>query len=87
MDLYNDINRLSPFGEGNQEPTFKSTDVITSSLYVIKDRHIKFTANGVDSIAFNMMHKHEKISSGKIDMCYNLSKRGNKVNLIVRNIS
>jgi len=86
FDLIEDINRLKPFGKNNRKPLFKSR-VTVSDMYVIKGRHIKFKANGVDSIAFNMKHKRDMVENGKeIEIVYEPQIRNNQVETIVREI-
>ncbi|MGM0419768.1 MAG: single-stranded-DNA-specific exonuclease RecJ [Bacillota bacterium] len=86
----NDIYKLAPFGSGNRHPIFLSEEVNIEEPCLIKNKHIKFQANGKESIAFFMADKFEEVKSGKVDIIYQpkWSKfRGQiKINLIVKDI-
>ena len=56
--FYEDINCLSPFGAGNNEPKFVIEDLKVVSSNLVGDRHIKSVLYGKDgsivkSVAFN----------------------------------
>ena len=57
-DFYSEIEKLAPFGSGNNEPKFVIEDLQVIASYLVADKHIKTVLSGKDgsvikSVAFN----------------------------------
>ena len=52
-DFYNDINSLSPFGSGNNEPKFVIENISVISSNIVGNNHIKSILRGKDGSIFN----------------------------------
>ena len=57
-DFYSEINKLSPFGSGNNEPKFVIENLLVIKSNILGDKHIKSILQGNDgsiikSLAFN----------------------------------
>ena len=52
-DFYNEINYLSPFGSGNNEPKFVIEDIKIIRSSIVGDNHIKTVLMGKDGSVFN----------------------------------
>ncbi len=52
-NFYNEINSLSPFGSGNNEPKFVIEDINVISSNIIGNNHIKSILRGKDGSVFN----------------------------------
>ena len=52
-DFYNEINYLSPFGSGNNEPKFVIEDIKIIRSRIVGDNHIKTVLMGKDGSVFN----------------------------------
>lgn len=87
--LFNSIQKLSPFGYGNPEPTFLSKDVLIENIRVVgKDAlHLKLklknqTSNiSIDGILFNYDQSLSFAIGDKADVVYTISQNewnGNK---------
>ncbi|WP_040497094.1 single-stranded-DNA-specific exonuclease RecJ [Fulvivirga imtechensis] len=68
--FFNVISQMAPFGPENLSPIFIAEDVkLASSLRVIKDKHLKFTAvqddRKLEVIAFNMAEHASRIANGE----------------------
>lgn len=96
--LYQIISRLAPFGPGNMQPVFVSSNVKTDkSARLLKDQHIKmfvsqkgFTKKH-EAIGFRMAEFFDRISKEEyFDMAYTIEEaeyRGNKyLQLVVKDI-
>lgn len=89
-DLLAQLQKLNPFGPGNQKPVFCTKNVFdfgTSRLVGKKLEHIKLelednsTSRVMSAIAFNMAPYFEHIHAHKpVDICYTIeqNKRGNR---------
>jgi len=84
-NLYNEIQKLAPFGMGNPEPTFVSKNVVVEDKRVVGNggKHIKFkfkvhpSDDGskfkVDGIGFGMGELYQNLHVGdKIDIAYTI---------------
>ena len=73
MDFLHD---MEPFGPANMRPKFSVSNVTTSNVTILKDKHLKFTVkqNGqsLNCIGWNMLEKFELIMdpSQRIDMVF-----------------
>ena len=89
-DFLDNLYRLAPFGYKNRHPIFLSEDVRIDNPDLINDSHLKFYSNDIESIAFYMADKFERILPGSADLLYQpewTTFRGRTyMNLIVRNI-
>ncbi|MDO8582992.1 MAG: DHHA1 domain-containing protein [bacterium] len=56
INLYEALQKLSPFGMGNPEPTFLSKNVVVEDLRLVgaEGKHLKLRLNGIEAIAFGM---------------------------------
>jgi len=70
-NFFDVLNQMEPFGPGNPKPVFLSEDVfIIGNPRVIKDKHLKFTAqqNGskkkFEAIGFNIAYLEKKMGAG-----------------------
>lgn len=85
-ELYNKIEKFSPFGLANPKPVFVSKDVKVAAIRQVgrEGKHLKLRIQStisnqqlaiLDSIAFNLGHLASKISPGdNIEICYCLEK-------------
>jgi len=83
FDLYESLQKLSPFGMKNPEPTFLSKSVLVEEMRLVgnEGKHLKFTfadqESGVrfGSIAFGMGEMFSKIKIGdKINIAYTIDE-------------
>ncbi len=80
--LFDEIQTLAPFGMGNPEPTFVSTDVVVKSFKLLgKDRtHLKLQVQQneselFDAIGFGLSSFAEKLKpDDKIDIAYTIDE-------------
>ncbi len=99
MDLYNQISKLEPYGNGNPEPVFSAEAIVDSIRTVGTDgKHLKFTCHpelvsgsSFGAIAFNQGELFLKIRTGdKISFAYSLAldtyNGGNKLQLKIKDI-
>ncbi|MEK7450682.1 MAG: single-stranded-DNA-specific exonuclease RecJ [Patescibacteria group bacterium] len=89
-ELYDSIQKLSPFGMGNPEPTFLSKNVIIEDMRLVgmEGKHLKLVVSSqkldvkFDAIAFGMGERAGEIKIGdKMDIAYTISQdewNGNK---------
>ncbi|MDZ4227673.1 MAG: single-stranded-DNA-specific exonuclease RecJ [Candidatus Levybacteria bacterium] len=82
IDLYEALQKLSPFGMGNPEPTFVSKNVIVEDLRLVgaEGKHLKLVVSSqksgvrLEGIAFGI-GQSSKISIGdRIDIVYTIEK-------------
>ena len=73
------LNQLEPHGPGNMKPVFLSTNVFTSKLNVLKEKHLKMTVVqpnsdvALEAIAFNHIDHLDDVAPGiPFDMIYTL---------------
>ena len=69
-DFLDNLYRLAPFGHKNRHPVFLSENVRIDNPDLIKDSHLKFYSNDIESIAFYMADKFERIEPGSADLLY-----------------
>jgi single-stranded-DNA-specific exonuclease len=92
MDLYNQISRLEPYGNGNPEPVFCASGIVDSVRTVGADgKHLKLVIDGFGAIAFNQGALFLKIRTGdKISFAYSLAldtyNGANKLQLKIKDI-
>jgi len=89
-NLYDEIQKLSPFGMGNPEPTFISRKVIIEDMRLVgrDGKHVKLKVKGeklkvaLGGIAFGMGEQSSKLHIGdKVDVAYTIDENiwnGNK---------
>lgn len=89
-ELYESIQKLSPFGMGNPEPTFLSKNVIIEDMRLVgvEGKHLKLVVSSqkldvkFDAIAFGMVEKAKDLRIGdEIDIVYTINQdewNGNK---------
>ncbi|MFW6382298.1 MAG: single-stranded-DNA-specific exonuclease RecJ [Bacillota bacterium] len=84
------LYRLAPFGHKNRHPIFLSENVRIDNPDLINDSHLKFYSNDIESIAFYMADKFERVKPGSADLLYRpewTTFRGKTyLNLIVKDI-
>ena len=66
--LAKSLQRLAPFGKGNPAPLIQVDQVQVHDVRVLKDKHLKFRASGVDAIWFNAADQREALSTGAVDL-------------------
>ena len=81
QDLYQEIQKLAPFGMGNPQPLFVSRKVIIENMRFVGDgKHVKFSLSQegsevFDAIAFGAGETDFKFRIGdKIDIVYSIEK-------------
>ena len=81
QDLYQEIQKLAPFGMGNPQPLFVSRKVIKENMRFVGDgKHVKFSLSQegsevFDAIAFGAGETDFKFRIGdKIDIVYSIEK-------------
>jgi single-stranded-DNA-specific exonuclease len=62
------LERLAPFGKGNPAPLLRVDGVRAHDVRVLKDKHLKFRASGVDAIWFNAAAHRGALESGALDL-------------------
>lgn len=75
FELYQELERFAPFGEGNPQPIFASRELrITNAKRIgAENQHLKLNINGFDAIAFGMGNLFPQLSFGKpTNVAYNL---------------
>ncbi|MDR2457144.1 MAG: single-stranded-DNA-specific exonuclease RecJ [Clostridiales Family XIII bacterium] len=95
LDLAKEIEKLAPFGNGNNKPVFKIEDIKVEQFYRIgKDKeHLKFKIGNIDAILFYNAKKYIEIfeKNEPIDIYANLNVnefKGNKtVQVIAQHIT
>ena len=93
LDLYNAIQQLLPFGQGNYEPVFatKQVKVTEARLVGATGKHVKLRVGGVDAIAFGMGDLYGKLNEKPlVDIAYgidlNVWNGTKKLQLVVKDI-
>ncbi len=74
-ELYNNINKLMPFGAGNPRPKFLLSNSRLKKCYTVgrDKRHLKFELeNGVSGIGFDLGYLKNKLSSTQVDLAFNI---------------
>jgi single-stranded-DNA-specific exonuclease len=81
LGLYESLQKLSPFGMGNPEPTFASRKVIVDDLRLVgaEGKHVKLRISdcgvSVDGIGFGLGEMFSKMKIGdKIDIAYTIDE-------------
>ncbi len=81
FDLYNEINKLAPFGEANTKPVFVTRNVFLQDVYMVgRDKnHLKCyivdreTGKGIKGIGFNFGQNAQHLNAGiNADIVFNL---------------
>ena len=89
-NFLDNLYKLAPFGHKNRHPIFFSEGVRINNPDLIKDSHLKFYSNDIESIAFYMTDKFERIKSGSADLLYQPEwttfRNKTYMNLIVKDI-
>ena len=62
LDNYQAMRDLAPFGQGNPEPVFSIRPQALSGIRQIGKDHLKFTADGIDVIAFGLGDQAQALS-------------------------
>lgn len=74
--FYEQLKRLSPFGQENPEPVWAMLDVKVISRYVVGKKHLKLTVgmqgNRFEAIAFNYSLK--QLPAGALDIAFTLKE-------------
>lgn len=92
MDLYQEIQKMAPFGMGNPEPVFASSVTIDNIRAVGQEgKHLKLVVNSLDAIGFNLGNWLPKIKVGdSVKIAYSISldtfNFNHKLQLKVRDI-
>ncbi|MDO8621559.1 MAG: single-stranded-DNA-specific exonuclease RecJ [Candidatus Levybacteria bacterium] len=81
-DLYDSIQKLSPFGMGNPEPTFMSKNVIIEDIRLVgmDGKHIKLKIKdqksniALDGIGFGMGESSKLHIGDKVDIAYTIDE-------------
>ncbi|OGD53118.1 hypothetical protein A3J78_01475 [Candidatus Beckwithbacteria bacterium RBG_13_35_6] len=84
-ELWEEIEKFSPFGLGNSKPVFVARNVKVINVRAVgrDQQHLKLTLTShfskptlnFNAIAFNLGHLASKISAGdNIDICFNMEK-------------
>jgi single-stranded-DNA-specific exonuclease len=80
LDLFRDIDQLSPFGHGNPVPLFSSKGVaVGDGPWILKEQHLKWRVRAgrdlLDAIWWRRAAAvNELRSSNKVDLAYTLSR-------------
>jgi single-stranded-DNA-specific exonuclease len=82
VDLYEELNKLSPFGMANPEPIFLSKNLIIQSTRLVGNgnKHLKLVLKDVsknltfDGIAFGIGNSHSFNIGDKIDAVYSIDE-------------
>ena len=75
LDLYNAMQQLSPFGQGNYEPVFATKHVQVTEVRLVgaTGKHIKLKVGGIDAIAFGMGELFGKLNEKPlVDIAYGI---------------
>ena len=93
LDLYNAMQQLSPFGQGNYEPVFATKHVQVTEVRLVgaTGKHIKLKVGGIDAIAFGMGELFGKLNEKPlVDIAYgidlNVWNGTKKLQLVVKDI-
>jgi single-stranded-DNA-specific exonuclease len=81
LNLYNEVNKLAPFGPGNMTPVFLTRGLTDNGwAKIVGNSHLKLKLGKpglpyIDAIAFGQAHHCEAITSGiPVDVCYTLDE-------------
>lgn len=78
--LVAELEKLEPFGEGNEEPTFSIKDLKVSDSRIVAEKHLKlkFSSNMIvlDAIGFGMAANHDVSREDVLDVAF-IPKRDN----------
>lgn len=89
-DLYQEINKLAPFGPGNMTPVFVATGLTDSGwARIVGESHLKMKlgtpgSGFMDAIAFGQAHAFNDVSNNvPVDVCYTIDENhwNGRVNL------
>ncbi|MEC7946856.1 MAG: DHHA1 domain-containing protein, partial [Myxococcota bacterium] len=62
------LQRLAPFGKGNPAPLLRVDGAQVHDVRVLKERHLKFRASGVDAIWFGAAEWRDAVAAGPLDL-------------------
>ena len=68
MDLINDLERMTPFGKGNNPPVFHLRSISCHNLILLANKHLQFQINGFQAIGYNMREHFELCQREKVDL-------------------
>lgn len=96
-DVFQQLERLAPFGPGNPQPLFVARELsLIAEPRILKGRHLKFRVEqdgkAMDAIGWNLAHFHQSVlkSKEKISLAFELSRSSyqsmNYLQLIVKDI-
>lgn len=69
ISVYNQLNLIKPFGEGNPMPTFLIRDIPIKSFNYLKDAHLKLNFGSFSAIGFSMKDAfEEKVDKSSISI-------------------
>ena len=74
-ELYDSLEKFKPFGQDNREPLFCTRKLYLENVRTVgaKEKHLKFTAGGLDGIAFGRGYLFEKLSpTDPVDIAFHL---------------
>jgi single-stranded-DNA-specific exonuclease len=81
QDSFEDIQRLSPFGPANPQPTFAARELtLIAEPRILKGKHLKFRVEqdgkALDAIGWNMAQHEAQIreSDGRVSLAFSLSQ-------------
>ncbi len=76
LNLFDEIQKLEPFGLGNPRPVFALTDIAANNIRTIglKNNHLKFKVDDIDVIAFGMGKLSSKIIDQKFDLAFTIDE-------------
>lgn len=73
------LSRFEPHGPGNMSPVFMTSNVYTTDMRILKDKHLKLSVTQptgdvvIPSIGFNLSEKADMVSSGiPFDLAYTI---------------
>ncbi len=62
------LERLAPFGKGNPAPVVRVDGADVTDVRVLKDKHLKLRAGGLDAIWFGAAEHRDALERGPVDL-------------------